>query len=113
MSWKCQMPTAGGVAERRVGVQERVWSADLPRHAGERVLLAGWLHRLRQLRNVSFLVLRDASGLAQVVVEDSALAAELSALHPETVLEVVGEVVAVPQAPGGVEVHDPRITVVS
>jgi len=75
--------------------------------------LAGWLHRLRQLRNVSFLVLRDASGLAQVVVEDPAIGAELAGLHPETVLEVVGEVIAVPQAPGGVEIHEPRVTVLS
>ena len=56
---------------------ERLWSIDLAARAGERVRLAGWLHRLRRLSNVSFLVLRDARGLAQVVVEDPALAADL------------------------------------
>ena len=28
---------------------ERIWSTELAAHAGERVRLAGWLHRLRQL----------------------------------------------------------------
>ena len=56
---------------------ERTWTSELPQHAGERVLLKGWLHRLRRLSGVSFLVLRDARGLAQVVIDDPALAAEL------------------------------------
>ena len=41
---------------------ERIWTSELGQHAGERVRLAGWLHRLRQLKDVSFLVLRDAKG---------------------------------------------------
>src|SRR5438045_9058516 len=46
---------------------ERIWTTDLSRHVGERVRLAGWLHRLRQLSGVSFLILRDGKGLAQIV----------------------------------------------
>ena len=42
---------------------ERIWTTDLGKHAGEDVKLAGWLHRLRRLSNVSFLILRDAKGL--------------------------------------------------
>jgi len=41
---------------------ERIWTTELPSHAGERVQLAGWLHRLRRLSKLSFLVLRDARG---------------------------------------------------
>jgi nondiscriminating aspartyl-tRNA synthetase len=40
--------------------------ASLP--SGERATLAGWIHRRRVLASVTFLVLRDRSGLAQVVV---------------------------------------------
>ncbi|MGH2355403.1 MAG: OB-fold nucleic acid binding domain-containing protein [Chloroflexota bacterium] len=65
---------------------ERIWTADLARHPGQRVRLAGWLHRLRRLSNVSFLLLRDAKGIAQVVVEDAALIERLAALHHESVL---------------------------
>jgi nondiscriminating aspartyl-tRNA synthetase len=92
---------------------DRVWTTHIGEHTGERVRVAGWLHRMRQLSNVSFLVLRDGKGTAQIVVDDQALATELSKLHAESVLQVEGTVVASPQAPGGVELHDPAVEVVS
>ena len=92
---------------------ERTWTVDLSAHAGERVRLAGWLHRFRPLGNVGFLVLRDAKGLAQVVVDEPALLRRLAGLHHESVLAVEGVAVAEPQAPGGVEVHHPEVEVIS
>ncbi|HKA13225.1 MAG TPA: amino acid--tRNA ligase-related protein, partial [Candidatus Dormibacteraeota bacterium] len=92
---------------------ERTWTSELPRKSGQRVLLKGWLHRLRRLSGVSFLVLRDARGLVQVVVDDPGLAASLSRLHHESVLEVEGVVVREPQAPAGVEVRQPNVSVVA
>src|SRR5438067_777122 len=92
---------------------ERIWTTDLGRHAGERVRLAGWLHRLRRLSGVSFLILRDGRGLAQVVVDDPALIEQLAALHSESVLVVEGHAVAEPQAPGGVEIHQPTVEVLA
>ncbi|MDP9262426.1 MAG: OB-fold nucleic acid binding domain-containing protein, partial [Actinomycetota bacterium] len=79
---------------------ERILTSELAAHAGERVLLRGWLHRKRELARVSFLVLRDRAGLAQIVVDAA------PGLDPETVLEVEGLAVANDQAPGGVEVHE-------
>ena len=93
------------------------WNASgppsLPHDAGPRVELAGWLHRFRQLSRVSFLILRDGRGLAQVVVEEPALVERLAGLPNETVLRVVGEAVANPQAPGGIEVRASSVEVVS
>jgi nondiscriminating aspartyl-tRNA synthetase len=77
------------------------------------VRLAGWLHRLRQLSGVSFLILRDGKGLAQIVVDDPALIEQLATLHNESVLVVEGDAVAEPQAPGGVEIHQPAVEVLS
>src|SRR5207249_2725965 len=74
---------------------------------------AGWLHRLRRLSGVSFLLLRDARGIAQIVVDDPALVARLEALYHESVLCVEGVAVAEPQAPGGVELREPKVEVVS
>ena len=91
----------------------RIWTTEIGQHAGERVQLAGWLHRLRQLKDVSFLVLRDAKGLAQIVIEDPALAERLAQLPNESVLEIEGLAVAEPQAPGGVELHQPTIDVLA
>ena len=90
---------------------ERIWTTELGRHIGERVRLAGWLHQLRELKQLTFLVLRDAKGLAQIVVDDPGLIEQLVSVHNESVLEVEGQVVAEPQAPGGVELHQPRVKV--
>src|SRR3982751_1748904 len=92
---------------------QRIWTTELAGHVGERVYLAGWLHRLRRLGNVSFLVLRDAKGLAQVVIEDPALAGRLAKIKKEWVLRVGGWAVPEPQAPGGVEVREPVVELVS
>jgi len=89
----------------------RTYAADVLGRAGEAVVLRGWLHRQRRLAAVSFLIIRDSSGLVQVVVRDSTLAAELASLVEESVLEVRGTVVANAQAPGGAEVVDPVVEV--
>jgi nondiscriminating aspartyl-tRNA synthetase len=90
----------------------RVLSADLPEHIGERVTIAGWLHRRRELKSVSFLIIRDRAGLAQVVLPAGPASAELAAAE-ETVLQVEGLVVANPQAPGGAELTEPVVTQLS
>jgi nondiscriminating aspartyl-tRNA synthetase len=92
---------------------ERIWTTEIGAHVGEKVLLKGWLHRLRELSNVSFLLLRDARGIAQVVVDEPQLVKYLAGLHAETVLAVEGTVAAVEQAPGGLEIHQPQVEVIA
>jgi nondiscriminating aspartyl-tRNA synthetase len=88
---------------------QRILSRELPGHTGQQVRLAGWIHRRRLLKSVAFLILRDAAGLAQVVVEDPATRTQLESLGEETTVSVVGRAVANPAAPGGAEVVDPVI----
>ena len=92
---------------------ERIATTQLSGHIEERVCIGGWLHRLRQLSKVSFLIVRDGYGLAQVVVEDPATVEQLIRLPNESVLLVQGLVVSNPAAPGGVEIHAPEIEVLS
>ncbi len=92
---------------------ERIWSTELSEHIGERVKLAGWLHHQRTLARVSFLLLRDRAGIAQIVVTEERDRAWLSEMLPESVVEVVGTAVASSQAPAGVEVHEPEVRVLS
>jgi nondiscriminating aspartyl-tRNA synthetase len=99
------------VGYRRL-TMERILSRELSAAAGRRVTLAGWVHRRRQLGAVSFLVLRDRTGLAQVVVREDARAG-LAELGEETIVQVTGQAVASPAAPGGVEVVNPEIAVLS
>ncbi len=84
----------------------RVLAAELPEHVGETVEISGWLHRRRELKTVTFLVLRDRSGLAQIVLTMAGAATDVP---EETVLRVRGTVTANPQAPGGVELTSPEI----
>lgn len=58
-------------------------------HAGQTVTLAGWVARRRDHGGVAFLDLRDASGVAQVVVRDESVA---HGLRNEFCLRVTGEV---------------------
>ncbi|BCJ61039.1 aspartate--tRNA(Asp/Asn) ligase [Micromonospora endophytica] len=88
---------------------QRILSDRLTRHTGRTVRIAGWVHRRRLLKSVAFLIVRDAAGFAQVVVTDPAVRAEVEALPEETVVEVVGTVVANDTAPAGVELTDPTV----
>ena len=77
---------------------------------GSHATLAGWVHRRRVLASVTFLVLRDRSGLAQVVVKDEETIAQLAGLPEETVVEVTGSVSGNASAPGGAELVEPTVT---
>jgi aspartyl-tRNA synthetase len=58
-------------------------------HTGQTVTLTGWVDRRRDHGGVAFIDLRDASGIAQVVIRDEAVA---HGLRNEYVLQVTGEV---------------------
>ncbi|MGC5166340.1 aspartate--tRNA ligase [Luteimicrobium sp. DT211] len=58
-------------------------------HIGQTVTLTGWVDRRRDHGGVAFIDLRDASGIAQVVIRDEAVAHPLRA---EFVLQVTGDV---------------------
>jgi len=90
---------------------ERIWTTDLLSHAGGHVRLAGWLLRKRQLGAITFLILRDGQGTAQVVVEDPALIERAATLSPESVLAIEGQAVCSEQAPGGIELRAERLEV--
>ncbi len=91
----------------------RTLAADLPQAPpGRPVRIEGWIHRRRFLAAVTFLILRDRSGLAQVVIrpEDQEALATARDCGEETVVAVTGLATPNPAAPGGVELTGPRIT---
>jgi len=94
---------------------ERVGTIEVGEHVGERVRVAGWLHSLRRLGGVNFLVVRDGWGIVQVVTESEAELGPLQdgVLGVESIVVVEGVVVSEAQAPGGVELHQPRIEVIT
>ena len=62
---------------------------------------------------VSFLIVRDRGGLAQVVVSDELGREQLDGLNEETVVSVDGTVTPNAKAPGGFELTNPHITKLS
>lgn len=61
-------------------------------HAGQKVVLSGWLHRKRD-KKILFAQLRDHSGLVQLVFEvDHPLLETVRELRVESVLKIEGEV---------------------
>jgi len=77
---------------------KRTLIAELPGLIGERVRLRGWVHALRDQKRVQFIVLRDETGLAQVVLAKADPPSELnervSALTVESAVTIVGTVAA-------------------
>ena len=90
-------------------------TTQLHEHVDQTVRLHGWVHTLRILGGINFLILRDGWGTVQAVTQDAADFAPLTAanLAPETVIALTGTVVATPQAPGGIELHNPQVTVIT
>jgi aspartyl-tRNA synthetase len=67
-------------------------------HTGQTVTLAGWVASRRDHGGVAFLDLRDASGVAQVVVRDEVLESSgAHGLRSEFCLQVTGEVARRPE----------------
>lgn len=91
---------------------ERIRTTELAEYVGQTVRLHGWLHQFRELGKVNFLILRDGWGTAQAVVDAPASLEMLRAVQVESVIEIAGVVAAVPQAPGGIELHDTRVSVI-
>ena len=61
-------------------------------HVGETVTLSGWVHRKRNHGSLLFIDLRDNYGITQCVFDGGD--ADLERVHPESVIQITGNVVA-------------------
>jgi nondiscriminating aspartyl-tRNA synthetase len=89
----------------------RVMSSDLAGKVGESAQIQGWLHKKRLLGGLTFINVRDRTGLVQVVITEKDEVEKLRGMQIGTVLQVEGKVVEEPRAPGGAELHDAVLTV--
>ena len=83
-----------------------------PEMNGQKVSLAGWVHEVRDIGKVKFIVLRDTTGLIQVTgkqgVTDEAVLSKMS-LVKESAIQVTGIVRQEQQARRGVEINPTEI----
>lgn len=82
----------------------------------ENVLVKGWVHDTRELGKIRFLVLRDVSGIIQVVGLKKEMSEEVFGMMSqsrESVLEIEGKTQISKQAPGGIEILPEKITLLA
>jgi aspartyl-tRNA synthetase len=94
----------------------RILVADLHRHVGQTVSIAGWAQTLRLQRAVQFVIVRDHTGSVQVTHrrDGSPLEQQLEGLSVESAVRVTGRVVANPVVTlGGIELIPDEVTVES
>lgn len=92
---------------------ERTLTRDIAAHVGSTVTAQGWLHKKRLLGGLNFISLRDRSGLVQALIQNKDELEKLRGMQIGTVLALTGSVVADERAPGGAELHDVRVEVLS
>lgn len=84
--------------------------------AGAEVIIAGWVHQIRDLGGKKFVILRDGSGLIQLTLSKDAnpdLITIVNDLTQESVIQVRGIVKEDPRAPRGVEILPLEINVLN
>ncbi len=86
----------------------RVLVSELPKHEGEEVEVWGWLHWRRDLGGIQFALIRDRSGVVQVVLPGGGRLP-----LPESVVRARGRVVRSEKAPGGFEIHSEGLELLS
>jgi nondiscriminating aspartyl-tRNA synthetase len=96
-------------------MDDRTYTTDAT--PGATVTVAGWVHEIRDLGGIAFLILRDTAGKIQVKFEKDDMAEDLVAtgldVHRESVVAVTGDVEAEERAPTGVEIVPTDIEVVA
>jgi nondiscriminating aspartyl-tRNA synthetase len=89
----------------------RILNRDVVKNVGKEVQVQGWLHKKRLLGGLNFIVLRDRSGILQMVVDKDEEVEKLRGMQLGTILSVTGKAVKEQRAPGGAELHEVEITV--
>ena len=96
---------------------KRIFTSELKKFLGEKVNLFGWVHDVRLLGKINFLILRDREGMVQVVAQKDKVPEKIfeiiKKLHQEDIVSVEGKVVKSKIEKVGIEVIPEKIEVVN
>ncbi|MGN1321891.1 MAG: aspartate--tRNA(Asn) ligase [Methanosphaera sp.] len=88
-----------------------------PENEGETVKVTGWVHEIRDLGGIVFLLLRDKNGITQITAPSKKVSAEMMedirAARKETIITVTGTVQKSPKAPNGIEIIPSNIDIIN
>ncbi|MCK8060401.1 MULTISPECIES: aspartate--tRNA(Asn) ligase [unclassified Fusibacter] len=90
---------------------KRTMIKSLNEHVNQTVKISGWVHRIRKLKAVVFVILRDRTGLIQVAMSPQVV--EEADLRLEAVVSVTGTVVENQNKLGPIELQATAIEVLS
>jgi aspartyl-tRNA synthetase len=92
----------------------RIHTSDV--RPGGKVLVSGWVAKIRDLGNIKFFLLRDREGIVQVTAKKGSAPAkilmQIDSLGREDIVSVEGRAVSSDQAPGGREIIPEKISVI-
>ncbi len=91
----------------------RTLNNQVARNIGKNIKVAGWVHKIRKLGGITFVVLRDRTGLVQGIVEKDEANKLLAELSTESVISMEGKTVKEDRAPGGAEIHVTSVEILS
>ena len=88
-----------------------------PELAGETVKVTGWVHEIRDLGGIVFVLIRDKNGITQLTAPSKKLSeemmADVRAARKETIITLTGTVQESAKAPNGVEIIPSNIDVIN
>ncbi len=88
---------------------EKAWIEQLAGYLGKTVVIQGWVHRVRKLGSLAFLLIKDKTGIVQVVVEGQIEL--LDGVETEAAVEIIGTIAPQARQPLGVELHASSVRV--
>lgn len=68
----------------------RVMVKELNNYINEEVKIQGWIYRIRKLKEITFMILRDRTGLVQCVIDNKTI--DMGNIKLESVVSIIGEV---------------------
>lgn len=89
-------------------MMQRIYVVDIKEQMGKDVLVKGWVHKIYDLGQISFIQLRDKTGILQLVVEKEMR----EGLKLEMAIEAVGTTATNDKAPNGIEINVADLKVV-
>ncbi len=93
------------------------YTSELKNAVGKDVVIPGFVHDVRLMGGINFLLLRDRDGIIQVTASkekvNKKILEEYQKLHQEDVVAIRGRVVANKKAPQGVEIIPGEIEIIS
>jgi len=92
-------------------MKNRIIVNKLKDYLNKKVTVGGWIHSIRDQGKVSFILLRDRSGVVQIVTEGKIV--KENDLRNETVVYITGNVIEDKRAEGGIEIKLEDVEVVS